>query len=260
MLTRPTNKEKYKSDAEAALFAHNSMQREIQRIDPFKTNVETGVLGRIADALQSEQKLSVEKYNLYKGSYSLDGHYGSEPFIVDGNGVPKFNEAPSDEGMDGVIRSLNGATEFDSGVFADLFSNLFVNSIDANRKLTDALDQTSNTTATFGTDTMGTAFNMVARLIATRELRGVDRDFFFVPHSNWDAHNQLEWNLNTNLAELDNAINAFSTEMKTVGLWESTTIIQASDFGRSLEPNGGGGTDHACKSLFIDMILAKLHV
>ncbi len=33
--------------------------------------------------------------------------------------------------------------------------------------------------------------------------------------------------------------------MKAVGLWKNVTLIQTSDFARTLTPNSGIGTDHA---------------
>ncbi len=33
--------------------------------------------------------------------------------------------------------------------------------------------------------------------------------------------------------------------MKSMNLWNNVTLIQMSEFGRTLNPNGGDGTDHA---------------
>ncbi len=45
--------------------------------------------------------------------------------------------------------------------------------------------------------------------------------------------------------EINEGLEAFATEMKHMGLWNSVTMIQASDFARTLTPNSGLGTDHA---------------
>ena len=37
----------------------------------------------------------------------------------------------------------------------------------------------------------------------------------------------------------------FITWLKAEDLWESTVIVQGSDFGRSMNTNSNGGTDHA---------------
>ena len=41
------------------------------------------------------------------------------------------------------------------------------------------------------------------------------------------------------------ALKIFVNHLKNEGLWESTAILMSSDFGRSLNPNSNGGTDHA---------------
>ena len=45
--------------------------------------------------------------------------------------------------------------------------------------------------------------------------------------------------------ELNNALDVFTAEMKAVDLWDNVTLIETSDFARTLNPNGGDGTDHA---------------
>jgi uncharacterized protein (DUF1501 family) len=61
----------------------------------------------------------------------------------------------------------------------------------------------------------------------------------------WDTHaNQgLEQGaLARNLTALDNGLDAFKTEMGPA--WANTVVIIATEFGRTVAPNGGGGTDH----------------
>ena len=243
VLTKPSDKDNYKH-TKTQLFAHNSMQREIEHIDPYRTSTQTGILGRVSDVLFSQQQLSVGRFNIYDRAESLEGLHGAEPFIIDASGIPKFNQGASIEDMAATISNLNGATEPDSGVFADLWSDNLLNSIGASEMLTTALSGVE-TLSSFSDDSYGKAMKMISKIIATREHRGVDRDFFFFSVGGWDAHKQVGWNLDTNLSMFDSAIQAFSNEMKSTDLWDSTTIIQTSDFGRTLESNGGDGSDHA---------------
>ena len=61
----------------------------------------------------------------------------------------------------------------------------------------------------------------------------------------FDTHASLEDNLNSLFDQLNGALDAFSREMKAVDLWNNVTLIETSDFSRTLNPNGGDGTDHA---------------
>ena len=61
----------------------------------------------------------------------------------------------------------------------------------------------------------------------------------------WDTHaNQgLEQGaLARNLTSLDDGLDAFKTEMGPA--WRNTVVIIATEFGRTVAPNGGSGTDH----------------
>ena len=40
--------------------------------------------------------------------------------------------------------------------------------------------------------------------------------------------------------EVNNALSAFSTEMKAQGIWDSITLVEVSDFGRTMPTNGLG--------------------
>ncbi len=54
-------------------------------------------------------------------------------------------------------------------------------------------------------------------------------------------------------ADVDASFNAFATEMKAKNVWESVTLIQVSDFARTLTQNGNLGSDHAWGGNYIMM-------
>lgn len=66
-----------------------------------------------------------------------------------------------------------------------------------------------------------------------------------IARQGFDTHSDVEEILKVKFAELNGGIDAFSREMKAISLWNNVTIIQTSDFARTLNPNGGNGTDHA---------------
>lgn len=83
----------------------------------------------------------------------------------------------------------------------------------------------------------------VARIIAQRESLGMRRQIFFVSLGGFDTHaNQI-----TALPQLQNnlasAIHEFYFNTAALGVENQVTLFTASDFGRSLQPNGSG-TDH----------------
>ncbi len=61
----------------------------------------------------------------------------------------------------------------------------------------------------------------------------------------FDTHDNVEVRLNDLFIDVNSALEAFANEMKAMNLWNNVTLIQTSDFARTLNPNGGDGTDHA---------------
>ena len=68
VLTMPVDKSNYWLLTETQLFAHNHMQREAKRVDPYNTVSGTGVLGRMADHLSNNGhtvgSFSVDKFSV----------------------------------------------------------------------------------------------------------------------------------------------------------------------------------------------------
>jgi uncharacterized protein (DUF1501 family) len=254
-LTKETDKENYRKDTEQGLFAHNLMQMAAQRVDPMKAGGNTGVLGRIRDAL-TKQGLSVGAFSIDRNSISLIGEPAltESPVILSKSGVKQFNEDPSSDDMKTTIESLNTKTEADSGVFGEFYSDNLLKSLDQNQLLYDTL--AGKTTAVeFPDSSLGDQLSVVAKMIDSRIERGTDADFFFVATGGWDTHSNII-NAQVNLFNnVDASFKAFADEMKAKNVWESVTLIQTSDFARTLTPNGSNppGSDHAWGGNYIMM-------
>ena len=59
----------------------------------------------------------------------------------------------------------------------------------------------------------------------------------------FDTHSDIEATLQERLAWVDHALNSFTTEMRSLGVWDKVTIQIASEFGRTITSNSLG-TDH----------------
>ncbi len=88
-------------------------------------------------------------------------------------------------------------------------------------------------------------FYQVAKLIEARAATGAKRQIFFVQLGSFDTHND-QINRQQNLfAELDPALKAFYDATVALGVANQVTTFTLSDFGRTLQPASGGGSDHA---------------
>jgi len=243
VLTAPVNKTNYYSITKTQLFAHDQMQLETKRMDPLNRQTNTGVLGRMADVLVKKGR-AVGSFSLDRYSVSILGTPGvaSSPMIVSsGNGVTPFYASNT---LRGLLPALHEQSQVDSGYFAESWSSALMQSIDVNDLLSTALLNVS-TSSVFPNTYLGQQLRTVARLIATRNQRGVDTDTFYVEIGGFDTHADVEINLVNRFTEVDGAIASFVSELKNMGVWKNVTVIQTSDFARTLAPNSGDGTDHA---------------
>jgi len=240
VLTAPVNKTNYYTITKTQLFAHDQCQAETKRVDPLNKQTNTGVLGRMTDILVKKGNV-VGSFSLDRYSVSVLGTPGvtSSPMIVSsGSGVTPFYASNT---LRGLLPTLHEQSQVDSGYFSESWSSTLMQSIDVNDLLSSALLNVS-TSSVFPNTYLGRQLRTVARLIATRNQRGVDTDTFYAEIGGFDTHADVEINLVNRFTEFDDAIGAFVTELKNMGIWKNVTVIQTSDFARTLAPNSGDGT------------------
>lgn len=92
---------------------------------------------------------------------------------------------------------------------------------------------------------LGQQLEQVARIIAYRSRLGPGRQVFIVTHGGFDTHAGQDWGHWNLLAQLDDALDVFQNVIAGpgFGLAHQVTTFTQSEFGRSLQSNGGG-SDH----------------
>jgi len=88
-------------------------------------------------------------------------------------------------------------------------------------------------------------FGQVARLIEARGTLGAQRQVFFVSLGGFDTHTNEIATHQTLYGQLGPALKAFYDATVALGVQKSVTTFTMSDFGRTLKPTSGGGSDHA---------------
>lgn len=84
----------------------------------------------------------------------------------------------------------------------------------------------------------------VAKLIEARTSLGARRQIFFVSLTGFDTHFAQTGTQSSLFAQLAPALKAFYSATVQLGVASSVTTFTLSDFGRTFQPNTGGGTDH----------------
>merc|ERR1712151_1255751 len=105
------------------------------------------------------------------------------------------------------------------------------------------IDSASLKTAYPAETKLGRQLRQVAKLIQTHEGRKSERDVFFVSVGGWDMHSNMRESLATKFQEVDDALRIFVAELKAQANWQKVVLFSSSEFGRTLDSNGGG-SDH----------------
>jgi len=255
LLLKPVDKSNYKIETPTQLFAHNNMQKESKQLDLDKEIRGTGIIGRIADSVNSNG-YSCGTYSISGNQIALDGEPGvsPSPIILSKDGLKEFDPESSTSdlafGMSEVIRSLNNATSADSSFFGETWSLKITEAMNQYAEIYNALESTY-VPPDFPNTGLAEQLRMVTQLMQSRAARGKDRDIFYVDIGGWDTHSYVLDELVENFSVVNGAIKAFVNEVKALDLWQSTTLMQFSEFARTLDPNSGpqgdgtgAGSDH----------------
>jgi uncharacterized protein (DUF1501 family) len=136
------------------------------------------------------------------------------------------------------------ATDRDA-TLVDSASNLSLQAIGNSESLNAALTNAASIQTTFPTTGLGNQLKQVAKIIAARNALGIKRQIFFCSLGGFDTHNN-ELATHVNLyTQLSKAMKAFYDATVELGVAPNVTTFTQSDFGRTLKPAAGGGTDHA---------------
>jgi uncharacterized protein (DUF1501 family) len=97
----------------------------------------------------------------------------------------------------------------------------------------------------FPSTQIGQQLLTIAQIMSVRSQFGIGRQIFFCQLGGFDTHGAQAGTQDPLLQQLSQAVAAFYKATQEVGTDTATTTFTASEFGRTLQPNGSAGTDHA---------------
>jgi uncharacterized protein (DUF1501 family) len=226
------------------LFGHRSQQRVAMNVDSSMQRAD-GVLGRMADALRHD--------GVGTGAYSIHGQNAvaietatTTTFdVLHSNGISSISTY-SDELLPYLanLTSLVSESPF-AETWASKLNSTLVNTAELKSALNGMSTITSFPAANMEGNRLGRELRQVATMMrANSESFHNERDIFYVEQGGFDAHSAALDQLSDSMVLTDAALESFEAEMRAQGLWDHVTVVQASEFGRSLTSNGDG-TDHA---------------
>jgi uncharacterized protein (DUF1501 family) len=99
----------------------------------------------------------------------------------------------------------------------------------------------------FPKTSLGTQMQQIAQVIQVRGALGMQRQIFFANLGGFDTHAAQLTDQASGLTQLSQALKALYAATQEMGVDQQVMTFTESDFGRTLQPNGGAtfGTDHA---------------
>eukprot|EP00571_Detonula_confervacea_P017647 CAMPEP_0172312770 /NCGR_PEP_ID=MMETSP1058-20130122/18549_1 /TAXON_ID=83371 /ORGANISM="Detonula confervacea, Strain CCMP 353" /LENGTH=2999 /DNA_ID=CAMNT_0013026315 /DNA_START=101 /DNA_END=9097 /DNA_ORIENTATION=+ len=255
-LSKPVTKGNWYTETQTHLFSHKTMEREAQLVDAFQEDGwSTGVGGRMLDVLQ-RRGLSVNAIGINGKGPILEGNpgLGRTVDVVSSSGVNTLNRHALDstsndlDSIKSLMEYLNEDTNLEtSGVFADYWSQNLVDVLNKTDVLSTML---SSNQATLKQpykfkSSIGRSLKVVAQLMLLNEERQVNRDVFLIHSGGHDGHSLSKENLQAILPGINDGIEDFYNEMILQDMIDDVTFVFLSEFGRTITPNSGLGSDHA---------------
>jgi uncharacterized protein (DUF1501 family) len=230
-----------------SLMSHQDQQNQWQTSLPDRPS-RTGWGGRLADRLPGA---SLPPLVSISGNVLFALGERSHPLAVPAAGGSSFGVS----GFDGSLasRSIRGVMDALRGLDLD---NALVQSVAgetaaafaASGTLAPVLAGTGSTIdGLFGgqPSVLGRQLNQAARIIEARSVLGASRQIFFVSLGGFDTHNDQLNRQSPLLAQVSSSLAAFHAATVQLGVASQVTTFTLSDFGRTLAPASGGGSDHA---------------
>lgn len=201
-----------------------------------------GWAGRMAESMdQANQSSSIAMNISLAGNNILQSGFGSVPYITDYLGAVSLNADDGDPLTHTAVDSILG--QHYKNIYQRTLKENSRKAIDSSIAFRDAVDPVVTTTNFPNTQT-GRQLKMITRIMQARTNLSMERQIFFASRGGWDHHSDILIKQNDLFAELDEALEAFWTELGILGLQDSVVLYSASDFGRTLTSNGSG-SDHA---------------
>jgi len=249
-LVAPTNKADDAAGRVArpeSLMSHQDQQNQWQTSLPDRPS-RTGWGGRMADQLPAA---SLPPMVSVAGNVLLALGERSHPLAVPAAGGPTFGISGFDNSArsQAILAALTALRGLDlDNALVQSVAGETAAAFAASGALAPVLAGTGSTTdSLFGAQPSVLARQLlqVCRIIEARGVLGATRQIFFVSLGGFDTHNDQLNRQAPLLADVSASLAAFHAATVQLGVAAEVTAFTLSDFGRTLAPASGGGSDHA---------------
>ena len=209
----------------------------------------SGWAGRGLELLPSSLKNALAANTFGPGRQLVLGRRSGVSAIVPG-GLTYWGTAdlrhPEQAQTQALLRM--GQWQFANAYEAD-FARQLASSMDDQIRMGRAFAQAAPPVGDFPGDNLGTQLRSLASIMPVLKAQGLKRQVFYVQWGNLDTHAEQRgssaYTQDTQLDTMAKALAAFDTANRASGLDANVTTLVMSEFGRTLRPGSGGGSEHA---------------
>ena len=245
MLVQPTTRALYQAQAvpvPANLFSHSDQQDQWQT--SFANNLTTtGWAGRAADINQAQNGQPPYPMVMTPSSCGLfcsGAHtYGTVAPPGNPSGLLGMNLVGKQTGFQQLLNFDNGLT------LVQATNTVTKRGVADSTLLASALASTTPLQTVFPNSNIGAQLKQVASIINVRASLGLSKQIFFASLDGFDTHGGQLPTHDALLQQLSQAMSAFYTATVEMGAAPQVITFTNSEFGRTLQPSSGGGSDHA---------------
>jgi len=226
------------------LFSHIDQQSLWQSSAATKADLaaRTGWGGRTAEAVAGLDTGSFPAV-VSTGGPTLFGTGAKAMPLVPGTSLAGFGTDAVSRARYSALRTL---LSLETGsVLADEAGAITAGGIDNLDTLNAALAKGPKPATAFPSTSLGQQLQQVASIVAVRDTLKRSRQVFFVSLGGFDTHSGQLATQQSLFSQVSQALLAFHAATVELGLEDAVTTFTLSDFGRTFQPNSGGGSDHA---------------
>ena len=246
MLVKPITRADYQTGnlslLPSQLFSHSDQVSQWQTAVP-NGAASTGWGGTTEDHLMSyNQGASFSPVTATSGCGLFCSGQQTFAATVPVGGVSLLNGANTSSRLAAVQQLLT----FDNGLKLVQAANAtMTRGVGFSTALTAAL-ATAKINTVFPASLLGQQLLTVAKIISIQQALGIYRQVFFCQLGGFDTHGAQLGQQQQLLADLSQSVSQFyAATTQELGIGNKVVTFTASEFGRTLQPNGNAGTDHA---------------
>jgi uncharacterized protein (DUF1501 family) len=245
-LVRPISREQYQQGAAVPLnlFSHSDQQQQWQMAS-IPGAPHNGWAGRAADlvSIRSAPAKFPVGVSTAGNSLFLTGEL-PEVSIINGQlGLDGSDGSIAENARDAAFQQI---VKFPTGMALIQKANqVTADGLNAAKELNGALSAGFSLKTPFPSTSLGKQLQQVARVMNVRKELGAQRQIFYVAIGDFDTHTDSMRRQDVLLADMAASMSAFYDATLEMQIERQVVTFTESEFGRTLQPSSGAGTDHA---------------